>query len=94
VKRKWKLAYHSHLTIEQIAEKTNPIIRGWFQYYGKFSKEALQPLANYINDSLMRWARRKYKYLHGKKEKAFKWLKTVFDGRLGLFAHWKMFKVY
>ena len=34
--RKSKVRLSSHLRIETIAERWIPVLRGWFNYYGKF----------------------------------------------------------
>jgi hypothetical protein len=36
IKWEWNLRRPSDLTLERIAEFYNPVIRGWFNYYGKF----------------------------------------------------------
>ncbi|WP_264328677.1 group II intron maturase-specific domain-containing protein [Wolbachia endosymbiont (group A) of Andrena hattorfiana] len=54
--------------MEEISKKVNPIVRGWYQYYGRFySIEIYKPLKN-IERQLEKWARRKYKKLqtHGR----------------------------
>ena len=61
IKRKWKLGLQNHKSLNDLAREFNPVIRGWIQYYGKFYKTALKPLANYLNDQLKKWARRKFK---------------------------------
>jgi len=49
IRLRWKLHLRSDLSLEELAEKYNPVIRGWIQYYGKFYKTELISLANYIN---------------------------------------------
>ena len=46
----------------------NPVVRGWMQYYGAFYRSALYPLLTRINAYLMRWLRKKYKRLRGRKK--------------------------
>jgi hypothetical protein len=56
----------------------NPIVAGWMQYYGRFYRTELHPLLLRINTYLMRWARAKYRRLHGFK-KAKAWWDAVCD---------------
>lgn len=65
----------------------NPIVRGWMRYYGAFNRSELYPLLRRINTYLVRWARKKYRVLHGfKKVKAW-WQALVARCPLG-FAQW------
>jgi hypothetical protein len=41
IRLRWKLHLRSDLSLEELAEKYNPVIRGWIQYYGKFYKTEL-----------------------------------------------------
>ena len=81
-------------SLQDLAKDFNPIIRGWFQYYGKFYVSSLKILSRYLNDSIVKWARRKFKKLRIHKSEAYKWLRRVFKDNPFLFAHWKWFKVY
>lgn len=46
-----------------IAQKLNPMIRGWINYYGKFRKSSLHRVFRLLNKRLTRWARKRYKAL-------------------------------
>ncbi|MBT9137077.1 MAG: hypothetical protein DDT34_02164 [Firmicutes bacterium] len=93
IKHTWKLHVRSDLSLEQLAEKFNPVIRGWIQYYGMTYKTKLGDLANYINMRLVKWARRKYLNLKIHKQRAYDWLARVYNANQALFEHWKLFKV-
>jgi RNA-directed DNA polymerase len=60
----------SDLSLQDIAPKLNPILRGWIAYYQRFQPLALGPLYRYINMSLVAWARRKYKRFCRRKPRA------------------------
>jgi RNA-directed DNA polymerase len=85
--RSWRLHRHNTWTLDQIARWINPIVRGWLQYYGKYYRSELYALCKRINTYLMRWARKKYKRLHGFK-KAHAWWTSVGARHPRLFTHW------
>ena len=93
IKLKWKIHLQTDISLEELAKRYNPIIRGWIQYYGKFYKTALKKIANYINLRLVKWGRRKYLKLKGHKQKAYDWLVRVYKANPNLFDYWKMFNV-
>ena len=41
----------------------NPCIRGWINYYNHFYKTQLRPTLKRIDLYVIRWARRKFKWL-------------------------------
>jgi group II intron reverse transcriptase/maturase len=86
--REWKLHRRTTLTLDDLAHWINPIVRGWMQYYGAFYRSKLHPLLARINSYLMRFLRKKFKRLRGKK-KAIQYWKRLVARRRGLFAHWK-----
>lgn len=86
--RSWRLHRHSTWTLGQLARWINPIVRGWLQYYGGFYRSALYVLCKRINTYLVRWARKKYKRLHGF-NKVHAWWKSVGERYPRLFAQWE-----
>ncbi len=71
--RSWRLHHRTHLTEADLARRINPIVRGWMNYYGAFYKSALYPLLERINAYLMRWIRKKYQRLRGRKKAQTAW---------------------
>ena len=65
--RSWRLHHRTSLTEADLARVINPIIRGWMAYYGAFYKSALYPLLERVNAYVMRWIRKKFKRLRGRK---------------------------
>jgi len=49
------------LTLQDIARKLNPLLRGWIEYYGRYARSALCPVFRYINLKLRAWLMRKFK---------------------------------
>ena len=78
------------VSIEKLAEEMNPVIRGWANYFSKFcSREAIKVL-NYVNLSLIKWCRKKYKRIRGSKGKAYRYLARLAKSKSDLFYHWKI----
>jgi RNA-directed DNA polymerase len=85
--RRWRLHRKIGLTLADLAQWINPVVRGWMQYYGAFYRSALYPLLSRINAYLMRWARKKYKRLRTIKKAAACW-QRITRQYPRLFAHW------
>jgi group II intron reverse transcriptase/maturase len=85
--RSWRLHLRTHLTEADLARRINPIVRGWMNYYGAFYRSALYPLLERINAYLMRWIRKKYARLRGRKKAQDAWT-TAVQRRPRFFAHW------
>jgi len=58
--RSWKLHLRTAESIAELAQEINPKLRGWFNYYARFSPSALRPIERQVGPSLVRWACRKY----------------------------------
>jgi RNA-directed DNA polymerase len=86
--RGWRLHRCSALSLEDLSERYNTVIRGWIGYYGCYYRSALDPLFRQLDYSLVRWAMRKYKRLRRKVRRATKWLCRVIRRDSKLFAHW------
>ena len=80
----------THKSIVGVAQFLNPIIRGWVNYYGKFRKSAMNPIFQWLNKRLIRWARKRYKRYKTSIKRAFRWLTTVREQFPGLFYHWQI----
>ncbi|RQT02021.1 MULTISPECIES: group II intron reverse transcriptase/maturase [Burkholderia] len=89
LRRKW-LWRRSDLTLDDLADYTRPILRGWIQYYGRFSRSVLAQVLRYVDAALVRWARRKYKSLSRRPARAWAWLSGIRSRQPGLFAHWSV----
>ena len=91
--KSWRLHRQTETSLQQLADKYNPVIRGWIAYYGSFNKSALYKLADYLNLRLSRWAQCKFKKLKGRKRKSKHWLGKVAHCYPKLFHHWKVFGI-
>ena len=85
--RGWRIHKRVGSDLEDLAEWINPVVRGWMNYYGRFSRSRLYRLLQHINTYIVRWARNKYRRL-GSFKKAKRWWTGLVDREPGLFAHW------
>lgn len=76
------------ISLEDIAQKCNPILQGWINYYGRYNPSALQPVFRHFNKSLVTWAMRKFKKLKRHKTKALVFMEEISKKQPQLFAHW------
>ena len=88
--RRWKLHRRSDKSLDELAQRINPVLRGWINYYGHFHKSALYRTFQHLNNTLARWASRKYKRLRGHKRRAFLWIQYRRHRQPRLFAHWQL----
>lgn len=86
--RRWRIHRRTRLSLDELADWINPIVRGWINYYGRFYRSMLDPLLKRINGYLVRWARKKYKRLAAFKRVRAWWLGLV-QREPELFAHWR-----
>ena len=77
-----------------IAQKLNPMIRGWINYYGKYRISSLHKVFRLLNQRLVRWARKRYKRYKTSLKRAYKWLSRVQEQYSYLFYHWQLGFIY
>jgi len=88
--RSWELHKRSDLSIFDISSKYNAILRGWIGYYCKFNKSVFWHVLKQFNQILVNWANQKYKKLHNRKKRLFRWLKLMARNHPKLFYHWTL----
>ena len=86
--RKMRLQLQSSLSLDDLARLTAPKVRGWMAYYCLFRGSEFQPVAEYIDHLIVRWAMRKFKRLRGHKNRAYAWLDRVKRKSPSMFVHW------
>jgi RNA-directed DNA polymerase len=84
--RRWRLHRKTGASLQELAAWLNPIIRGWTNYYGRFTRSVFTRILVRINTYLMRWARRKFR-LRGYRALA-RWWHQVHVEQPDLFVHW------
>ncbi|WP_325156000.1 group II intron maturase-specific domain-containing protein, partial [Allofrancisella guangzhouensis] len=87
--RQWKLKSRVQIDLEDISKLCNPVIRGWYTYYGKYYPSALQPVWNQINMSLMKWAIHKYRKINTKTRGAER-IQIIMKKNPQLWFHWRL----
>jgi hypothetical protein len=89
--RSWRLGDHALLTMEEITHFINPILRGWWQYYGRFYPTAMFKLFKYLDERLGYYLRRKYRDLWGHKGCSLRKLNQIARQHPGWLVHWQKF---
>lgn len=88
--RKTRYRRKGNLSLQQIAHEYNPVLRGWLQYYGKFSPSSLDPVWRHFNRTLIKWAMSRYSAkLKGHKVRASLFIIGIAKRNPGLFIHWE-----
>ena len=87
--RKANFRNRTPLSLRDIARAHNPVLRGWFAYYGRFCPSAMYPVFKHFNRTLVAWAMRKYKRLKGHKIRASRFIQGIAKQNPNLFVHWR-----
>ena len=85
-----RLRRHTHSELKDLVNVLNPLLRGWVQYYGRFSSSGMNPLYWYVNQTLVRWAMRKYKRLGQNRTRARMHIADLCKAIPRLFVHWQL----
>lgn len=80
----------TNISLGDIARKWNPIIRGWIEYFKHFYSSAMRSSLDYVNQLLVKWAKRKFAPLRNKYVQTWNWLALVSRMSPKLFAHWQI----
>ena len=88
--RELNIRNQTHLSMAEIARQLNPLLRGWFEYYGRYARWALYPLVRYVNQTLLAWAMRKFKSFAGHKIRASRFFSRLVREHRALFVHWQL----
>jgi RNA-directed DNA polymerase len=88
--RDLKLRCQTQLSLQDIARKLNPLLRGWIEYYGRYTPSALYPLFRYVNQTLLAWVMRKFKRFKHRTIAASQFLQRLAQTRADLLVHWQL----
>ena len=89
VMRGWHVQLKTDKELKDIAHMFNPVLRGWYQYYGKFYSSEMQRIWLRFNRYLIQWARRKYKRFAKHVGQARQHVKRLAKAQPNLFVHWQ-----
>ena len=89
--RTWRLGDHALLSMEDLTRFINPILRGWWQYYGRYYPTAMFKLFKYLDERLGYYLRRKYRDLWGHKGLSLRRLNQIAKANPEWLVHWQKF---
>ena len=84
------IRHRTQMTLADIARQVNPLLRGWIEYYGRYAPSALHPVLRHVNQTLLAWARRKFKRFAAHKIRASRFLQSIAKTNAALFVHWRV----
>jgi RNA-directed DNA polymerase len=87
--RSGRLHLRSDKSIEELARRFTPKVRGGLPYYGRYYRSALYPIMRQLDRSLARWSYRQYKKRRGHLRRATHGLARISRRDPGLFAPWQ-----
>lgn len=87
--RKLNFRNRTELSLKNISEILEPVLRGWWEYYGKFYRSAMNPVFSHVNKTLRDWARRKFRSIKGSKIAAEVMIRKAAVTQPELFSHWQ-----
>lgn len=79
----------TNYTIEEISKRIGPMLRGWWNYFGKFYGSDLIQMSYYLDLVISKWVRRKYKKFRYQKRTSAEWIRRVSKRSPHLFPHWE-----
>ncbi len=77
---------NTQVSLERVAVKLNPKIRGWLNYYSRFGRKVAGNVFLYLNGLIRRWVEEKYR-LRSRKAVMAKY-HQVLQSDPALFVHW------
>ncbi len=75
-------------TLAWFADRLNPKIRGWINYYTRFNRDEMHTVLYYVNELIRKWIKNTYKIRS--KDKLYKKYRWVQSESPLLFHHWKI----
>ena len=88
--RDLNIRQQTQLSLADIADRLNPLLRGWIEYYGRYTPSALSTMLRYVNQTLLRWVMRKFKRFKAHKVRASHFLQKLVRDDMGHFVHWRI----
>jgi RNA-directed DNA polymerase len=89
--RDWRMAStRNYQRLEDLARFTNPVVRGWMNYYGRFYRSKCVQVLRHFNEALARWTRRKFKRFRRRERASVHWLGCIARRDPSLFVLWQL----
>jgi RNA-directed DNA polymerase len=89
--REWRMAStRNNQRLEDLARLTNPTVRGWMNYYGRYYRSKCVQVLRHLNEALAAWARRKYKRFWRRERASMHWLGRIARRDRKLFVLWEL----
>jgi len=89
--RNWRMAStRNNQQLEDLARFSNPVVRGWMNYYGRFYRSKCVQVLRHFNEALAQWARRKYKRFVRRERASSHWLGCIAQREPNLFVLWQL----
>ena len=88
--RDLNIRQQTQLALADIADRLNPLLRGWIEYYGRYTPSALNPMLRYVNLTLRAWVMRKFKRFAAKTIRAGRFLERMAREHTDMFVHWRL----
>ena len=77
-------------TLADLSKMFNLVLKGWYNYYGRFYPSAMSMIWRNLNWYLVQWVRRKYKRFAGHKKRARQYRNGIAHANAEIFQHWKL----
>jgi RNA-directed DNA polymerase len=88
--RGWRIHRRTATTLAELAKQYNPVLRGWWNYFGEFYPSAMHSFAMYFDGKLLQWARRKYQTLERREQASVQWLIKMKNAFPQMFFYWSV----
>jgi len=89
--REWRMAStRNNQRLEDLARLTNPVVRGWMNYYGRYYRSECVHVLGHLNRALAAWVRRKYKRFRCRERASMHWLGRIAQRDKNLFVLWQL----
>jgi RNA-directed DNA polymerase len=89
--RDWRMAAsRNNQQLEDLARLTNPVVRGWMNYYGRFYRSKCIQVLRHLNEALAAWVRWKFKRFRRRERASVHWLGCVAQRDPNLFVLWQL----
>jgi RNA-directed DNA polymerase len=88
--RDWRIQTKNTKTLWDLSKMFEAVLKGWYNYYGRFYSSAMNTIWRNFDEYLARWVRRKYKRFARHKKLAYRYLERIAKANTQLFTHWKL----